>query len=76
MLIRAERQIANRGNQTINTKRNYTKEKVCKRSRSKACRLQRGMIDNYAANPPQEKSQQETNKVIIVIHNDTSKINL
>ena len=55
MLVRAKRQIANRGNQTINTKRNHTKEKVCKRSRSKACRFQGRMIDNYATNPPQEK---------------------
>ena len=68
-----EGQVANGGNQAIDAKGNHGEEDVGAGSAGVSLRLEAGVIDNDAADPPQEERQKKAYQ-IFVIHFENSFI--
>jgi hypothetical protein len=59
-------QIADRCNQSVDTKGNNREENVRQSSRRITLRFQRGVVDDNASDPTQEKGQQKTNEIVVI----------
>ena len=65
-LVRIKGQIADRSNQRIDTTSDVAQEQVSQGPGAIALRLQGGEVDDQAADPAEEESQQKTNELLIV----------
>lgn len=63
---RIKGKVADRCNKRINTECDVSEKEICPGSGLKACRLERGMVDNNATNPSKEEGQQEANEVVVI----------
>ena len=61
-------QVANRSYQRIDTKGQVRKEEIQTGSGGISCGLQRSVVDDDATDPTQEKSQKETDEIVVVFH--------
>ncbi|MBP3396412.1 MAG: hypothetical protein J6L87_04475 [Clostridia bacterium] len=61
-----EEQVADGGNQGVDTAGDIAKEQVSLGSAGVALRLQGGVVDDQAADLTQEKGQQETDEIVVI----------
>ena len=61
-----EGQVADSGNQAINTQGHYGQPEICTGSAGVALGLKLSVVDDNAANPTQEEGQQKTNEILVI----------
>ena len=69
-LGRIKEQVADSGNQTVNTKGNVGKEEIRQGSGGVALGLKVGVVDDDTADPAQEEGQQKTNQIVVIVFHD------
>jgi hypothetical protein len=65
-------QVADGGNQTVDTKGNNGEQNVATGSGGVALGLQGRMVDNKAADPTQKEGQKKADEIVVVIHDADS----
>ena len=62
-----EEQVADSGNQRINTKGKVCEEEVCQSSGGVALGLKAAVVNDDTADPAQEEGQQKTDQIVVLI---------